>query len=272
MLKKAMYGWMAALLFASGAVLAQETPSIDQVYKAAQSGNLNEAQRMMDVVLAQHPDSAKAHFIEAELSAKQGQMDKAASELGKAEELKPGLPFAKPEAVQELKSRISERHTNAMPVAQPASSGFPWGMLFVAGGAIAILFLIMRAISARNAVSSYQPAQRYGQPYGGSGPAYGAPYGQPYGGAPGGGMGSGIMGGLATGAAVGAGMVAGEALAHHFMDGNSSGGSSGNNITPVSDSWNDTPDNMGGNDFGIADDSSWGDSSNFADSGDSDWG
>ncbi len=271
MLKKAMYGWMAALLFASGAVLAQETPSIDQVYKAAQSGNLNEAQRMMDVVLTQHPDSAKAHFIEAELSAKQGRMDKAASELGKAEELKPGLPFAKPEAVQELKSRISERHTNAMSVAQPASSGFPWGMLFVAGGAIAILFLIMRAISARNAVASYQPARpSYGQPYG-SGQAYGAP-GQPYGGAPGGGMGSGIMGGLATGAAVGAGMVAGEALAHHFMDGNSSGGASGNNITPVSDSWSDTPDNMGGNDFGIADDSSWGDSSNFADSGDSDWG
>ena len=272
MLKKAVYGLLAAMLFASGIALAEETFSIDQVYKAAESGNLGEAQRMMDAVLAQHPNSAKAHFVEAEISAKQGQMDRASTELSKAEALKPGLPFAKPEAVQELKNRISDRHT--MTVAQPASSGFPWGMLFVAGGAIAILFLIMRAFSARNAMSSYQPARpSYGQPYGGSGPAYGAPpYGQPYGGAPGGGMGSSIMGGLATGAAVGAGMVAGEALAHHFMDGNSSGGASSGNINPVADSWSDSPDNMGGNDFGIADNSSWDDSSNFADSGDSDWG
>ena len=275
MLKKAVYGLMAAMLFASGIALAENSPSIDQVYKAAESGNLNEAQRMMDVVLAQHPNSAKAHFVEAEIAAKQGQMERASSELGKAEELKPGLPFAKPEAVQELKSRIGGRRSGAMSVAQPASSGFPWGMLFVAGGAIAILFLIMRAISARNAVSSYQPAQRYGQPQGyGNQPYAPQPYGQPYGGAApmSGGMGSTIMGGLATGAAVGAGMVAGEALAHHFMDGSSSGSSSGNNINPVADSWTDSPDNMGGTDFGIADNSSWDDSSNFADSGDSDWG
>ncbi len=272
MLKKAVYGLMAAMLFASGIVLAESSPSIDQVYKAAESGNLSEAQRMMDIVLQQHPNSAKAHFVEAELSAKQGQMGRASSELGKAEELKPGLPFAKPEAVQELKSQISGRH--AVSVAQPASSGFPWGMLFVAGGAIAILFLIMRAISSRNSVSSYQPAQRYGQPQTYGNQPYAQPYGQPYGGAApmSGGMGSGIMSGLATGAAVGAGMVAGEALAHHFMDGGSSGNSSGNNINPVADSWTDSPDNMGGNDFGIADNSSWDDSSNFADSGDSDWG
>ena len=267
MLKKAMYGLMAAMLIASGIALAENAPSIDQVYKAAESGNLAEAQRMMDVVLQQHPDSAKAHFVEAEISAKQGQMDKAASELGTAERLKPGLPFAKPEAVQDLKSRIS---AHASPVSagnfQPASSGFPWGMLFVAGGVIAILFMIMRAISSRNAVpvATYQPSMQ-SQPYG---PSYG---GQPYGAGMGGGMGGGIMSGLATGAAVGAGMVAGEALAHHFMDGSSSGGPTGN-ITPVSDSWNDTPDNMGGTDFGIADNSSWDDSSNIADSGDSDWG
>ena len=269
MLKKAIYGLMALMLIASGTALAEGTPSIDQVYKATQAGNLAEAQKMMDVVLQQHPDSAKAHFVEAEISAKQGQMDRAATELGTAERLKPGLPFAKPEAVQDLKNRIGA-HASPASAYQPASSGFPWGMLFVAGGVIAILFMIMRAISSRNAVATYQPARTYGQAYGNQ--PYGQPA-QPYGGGVmGGGMGSGIMGGLATGAAVGAGMVAGEALAHHFMDGNSSGGSSSGNIAPVADSWNDTPDNMGGTDFGIADNSSWGDSSNIADSGDSDWG
>ena len=268
MLKKAVYGLAALMLIESGTALAEATPSIDQVYKATQAGNLTEAQRMMDVVLQQHPESAKAHFVEAEISAKQGQMDKAASELSTAERLKPGLPFAKPEAVQDLKDRIGA-HASPVSAYRPASSGFPWGMLFVAGGVIAILFMIMRAISSRNAVATYQPAQPYGQTYGQPAQPYGGGMGG--GGVMGGGMGSGIMGGLATGAAVGAGMVAGEALAHHFMDGNSSGGSSGN-ITPVADSWNDTPDNMGGTDFGISDNSSWGDSSNIADSGDSDWG
>jgi hypothetical protein len=47
------------------------------------------------------------------------------------------------------------------------------------------------------------------------------------------------------------------------MDGNQSSGN-----TPVSDSWNSTPDSMGGQDFGIADNSSWSDNSNFADNSD----
>ena len=129
----------------------------------------------------------------------------------------------------------------------------------------------MRAISARNAPAypgNFQPGMQNGagspmpmQPYGGMGPM----------GQPGGGIGSGIMGGLATGAAVGVGMVAGEALAHHFMDG---GSSTAGNVAPVADSWGNTSDNMGGSDFGIADSSSWSDSSNVADSGSGggDWG
>ena len=68
-------------------------------------------------------------------------------------------------------------------------------------------------------------------------------------------------------------MVAGEALAHHFMDGGHNEVS--NNVAPVADTWgNNASDNMGGADFGIADNSSWDDSSSFAsnsDSGGSDW-
>lgn len=85
------------------------------------------------------------------------------------------------------------------------------------------------------------------------------------------GLGSQLMGGLATGAAVGAGVVAVEALMHHFMDGNKS--------APTSDhafsSFGNIPDlpstplnDMGGNDFGIADSSSWDDGGS---SSDSDW-
>lgn len=280
MFKKVIYGLLTAMLISNGIAFAEDSPTLDQVYKATQAGKLDEAQGMMNTVLQQHPNSAKAHFVEAEILAKQGQMGKAEAELNTAEQLKPGLPFANPQSVQNLKNRIgAARHASPASADnfQPAERGntFPWGLLLIGGGVIAILFFIMRAVASRNSVMAprnqpgYQPGmqgaapmQPYGQPYGGGmGPS---------GGVMGGGMSSGIMGGLATGAAVGVGMVAGEALAHHFMDGSSAG----SGVAPLADSWSDSSNNMGGADFGIADNSSWDDSSNIADSGDSgsDWG
>lgn len=254
-------------------VFADDSPTLDQVYQAAHSGHMDDAQRMMDQVLKEHPNSAKAHFVEAELLAKQGQMGRADEELKNAERLKPDLSFAKPQAVQELKALIYSNHRVSQPPVSnyqtESGSSFPWGLLLLGIGAIAIIALIMRAISARNAStypSNFQPGMQNNSPM--PNQPYGGGMGQM--GPTGGGIGSGIMGGLATGAAVGVGMVAGEALAHHFMDG---GRTDSGNIAPVADSWGSSSDNMGGTDFGIADNSSWSDSSNVADSGSGgDWG
>ena len=68
---------------------------MNQVHEAAAAGKFIEAQAMMDKVLAAHPNSAKAHFIDAELLAKQGKFERARTELATAERLAPGLPFAK---------------------------------------------------------------------------------------------------------------------------------------------------------------------------------
>jgi tetratricopeptide (TPR) repeat protein len=288
MFKNATYGLilLAATCLASGVAFADDAPTLDQVYQAAHAGKMDEAQGMMDKVLKEHPNSAKAHYVEAELLAKQGQMAKAGEELQRAERLKPDMSFATPQAVQDLRSRISGTHrvsqSSANPTYQPEPhSSFPWGMLFLGLGAIAVIVVIIRAMSARNPSAfpnGYQqggnspnPMQPYGgQPYGG--PSYGGGM-APMGGA-GGGIGSGIMGGLATGAAVGVGMVAGEALAHHFMDG---GQSAPAGASSVADNWgnsSNSANNMGGSDFGIANNSSWDDSSNIADnnSGGGDWG
>ena len=277
MLKNVSYCFvlLAAMCFSSGVALADDSPTLDQVYQTAHAGRLDDAQRMMDKVLKEHPNSAKAHFVEAELLAKQGQMVNAEEELKNAERLKPDLSFAKPQAVQDLRNLIANSHrVSQSPVNNYQSeqnNSFPWGMIFLGLGVIAIIVLVMRAMNSRNPAlfpSNYQPGMQ-------SGPSSPMPM-QPYGGgmAPGmgpmgGGMGSGILGGLATGAAVGAGMVAGEALAHHFMDG---GRSEANNVAPVADSWGNSSGNMGGQDFGIADNSSWEDSSNVADNNSDDWG
>ena len=66
------------------------------------TGHLDQAQQMMTQVLADHPTSAKAHYVQAELYAKEGKISPARSELGTAERLNPGLTSFSPRSVQEL--------------------------------------------------------------------------------------------------------------------------------------------------------------------------
>jgi hypothetical protein len=271
MLRKAILGFcLLTSAVLNNFAFADNAPTLHEVYQATRAGRLDEAQNMMSKVLQAHPNSAKAHYVEAEILAKQGDLSKAGGELNNAERLEPGLPFAKPQAVRELKSIIASAQHAGQPVLsgiQPATgTNFPWGILLLGVGAIVAIVFFVRAMNARNPnnfPNGYQPngPTTFGtpmQPYGSSGIGPMSPAG--------GGMGSGIMGGLATGAAVGVGMVAGEALAHHFMDGNNA-----NTASAATDSWGNTPNDMGGTDFGIADNASWDDSSGIADVGGDDW-
>jgi uncharacterized protein len=257
-------------------VFAEEDATMHQVYLAAESGKLNEAQSMMDKVLRDHPNSAKAHFVEAELLAKQGLFSNAAIELNTAERLQPGLPFVKPEALQNLKSRIASTSNGVMQpnnarqsMPSTAKEWMPTALLILGIGLIVLLIGFM---SRRNPMMA--PANSYGNVPGTNMPPVGASgagtvMGQPATG----GMGSGIMGSLATGAAMGAGVVAGEALMHRFIDGDK------NSVIPETSfhdasPWNTSNnfsdnDDMGGTDFGISDASSW-DDDGAGDGGD-DW-
>jgi Tfp pilus assembly protein PilF len=81
-------------------------PTVDQIYQASRNGHLEQAQRMMDQVLLAHPDSSKAHYVQAELYAEEGHRERARSELARAERLKPGLPEVDPSAVRQLKATL----------------------------------------------------------------------------------------------------------------------------------------------------------------------
>jgi hypothetical protein len=246
-------------------VLAAD-PSVDQVYQAARTGHLAEAQQLMDQVLKDHPNSAKAHYVEAEISARARNYGRAREELATAQRLDPSGGFAKPESLaalqRELASGGSARgptgyYTTTAPRVEHRS--FPWGivLLVVAGVVIAWALLARRA-----------PPPTYGGGYGGvvppGGPVGGGGYGVPPGygpvgyGPPVGGMGSGIVGGLASGLAIGAGVAAGEELVHHLVD------RDGNQIPAPPGYVPPPPDensNMGGNDFGVSDNSGWDDNS-----------
>ena len=263
---KSLFGAFALALAFNVAlpIYAADQFSLHDVYQAADAGNIARAQSMMEQVLRDHPNSAKAHYVEAQLLAKEGKLAAASAELSTAERLKPGLPDEKPQAVQELKAVIAGQHVGHVNNVRPQESqgGFGIGSILLVLVLIGFIFFVGRAMGRRNNPVVYPPGSYNGgnAPYG-QAPYGAAPYGgAPYGGAPmGGGMGSGILGGLATGAALGAGIVAGEELMHHFTDGDGNTHSNGMiNDANAGDSWTDS-NNMGGNDFGVTDTGSWDD-------------
>ncbi|MES2208258.1 MAG: tetratricopeptide repeat protein [Pseudomonadota bacterium] len=252
---------------------AQDTITMHQVYQAAQAGKFEEAQVMMDKVLRDHPNSAKAHYVQAELFAKQGQINQAKTELNTAERLAPGLPFAKPQALQSLKAKlsVSDSHVARKSLQSPqypakpnlAQSGGIPSFVWIAGVLLLAFFIIRLIFRSFSGILG-------GNRYGNSGGVGGVPGGGGMGNAPGygggnGGAGSGLLGSLASGAAMGAGLVAGQALANRFM-----GNHQENAVNPLEN--NDPNSNMGGADFGVADNSSWDDgSSNVSFSNDDEW-
>jgi hypothetical protein len=277
------------MLLVWGAAVAQTEPTMDEVYGAAKSGQLDKAQTMIQQVLIGHPNSAKAHYVQAEIAARQGQLPRAREALANAERLAPGLPFAKAESVRALRTQLgggasaAPAAATATPLDEtaPAAKSLPWGLILLFGGAgIALLiFLVNRASRPRPSVfGNAMPAANAGlngpQAFGGQAPApygpqggmpYGQqPYGQPHGPqngqqyAPhqGPGMGGRIMGGVATGLAVGAGFMAAEAIGRNLMGGEegkeANAAAPENNYAPA-----DANAYMGGQEFGIQDSGSW---------------
>jgi uncharacterized protein len=255
-------------------VFADDLPTADQIFQAEKAQHYDQAQQMISQVLRERPNNAKAHYVQAELFAKQGYLTQARSELSEAERLDPQEKFADKGSILELKRQVGAPSHRATSATNSTAEGFaprtgfhfPWGAILILAVVIGVLMMIFR----RRPTYNQYPA--------GGGPGVGSPgYGpQPgYGPPPmgGGGVGSGIVGGLASGLAVGAGVVAGEELAHHFLDGDRRQGSG---FVPSADANEPNPNSngdMGGNDFGVNDPGSWDDGGGGGggDGGGGDW-
>ena len=194
-----------AMLLVCGAAVAQTEPTMDEVYGAAKSGQLDKAQIMIQQVLIGHPNSAKAHYVQAEIASRQGELPRAREALANAERLAPGLPFAKAESVQALRAQLGGSASAAPAAATaapfdeapPAAKSLPWGLILLFGGAGIALLIFLAKRSSRPKPSVFgnaMPATNAGlngpQAFGGQapapyGPQGGAPYGQqggmPYG-------------------------------------------------------------------------------------------
>ena len=169
--------WLVVASFLSfGFAMSQTEPTLNQVYATAQAGKMDQAQVMMQQVLVAHPNSAKAHFVQAELYSRQGNLGKAREALATAEKLSPRLAFAKPEAVQALRAQLAAK--GAAPTARSVapvrsvvpdapSSSSSWGLpLLLAGAAIVAGYFIFR----KRVPQPYAQQPGYANPGGMSGP------------------------------------------------------------------------------------------------------
>jgi hypothetical protein len=95
-----------ALSALSSSAQAPPEPSMHQIYEAATTGHLDQAQEMITRVLANHPKSAKAHWVQAEVYAKANKTSLARSEVLEAERLNPGLSEISAKAVRQLKTEL----------------------------------------------------------------------------------------------------------------------------------------------------------------------
>ena len=275
--------WLVVASFLSfGFAMAQSEPSLSQVYATAQAGKLEQAQVMIQQVLISHPNSAKAHFVQGELYARQGNLGRAREALATAEKLAPGLPFAKSESVQALRSQLSAKSTpmalsgSTVRYAAPAtpSSSSAWGLpLLLAGGVIVLGYFMFR----RRVPAPFAQQPVYANQGGLSGPqTFGTgggegvmqpPYGQPAGS----GLGGRIVGGVATGLAVGAGVMAAEAIGRNLMGNHNQSAGQFDNFSNHNDQPIDRNTEMGGQNFGVNDPSSWDDGGSVDVGGGGDW-
>jgi hypothetical protein len=250
-----------ALSFASATFAA--SPTVDDVYQATRAGRIAEAEAMMQQVLTEHPNSATAHYVSAQVEYRAGHLDRARAEFAKAEQLSPGLPKESPQAVAQLRAGLSSGGmVRADRVPRTQGAHFPWMIFLLIGGAVVLLVMLFR----RNRQQTMMPPS-YGPGFGPNGaPGGPMPMGGPgYSYGPGVmNQGSGIMGNVASGLAVGAGIVAGEALARRFLEPGHPDyvdSSQQNYVDPNAD--------MGGNDFGAS--GGWDDGGGFSDGGGGDW-
>lgn len=231
-------GLLAALWLGS----AQALPTVDEVQATAQRGDYPAAEKMMREVVAAKPDSARAHYVLAEILAHERRFDEAAEHTHRARALDPALKFADPAKFSAFEQLLQREQAGAAKATVPAvvtaapplraapverSGGVPVWLLVV--GVVVFIWLVTRWMRSRTVVQS-QPAMAGG---GYGGPSYGPGYGPGYGPAPAQG-GSGMLGvGLAAAGGVAAGMLA-EKMLHEGHDERSFPRDTGGGLVPGS--------------------------------------
>jgi hypothetical protein len=229
-MRKTIVGMALAL----AALAAWALPTLEEVENEVRLGHLTTAESMMNEVVAARPGGARAHYMYAEVLARNGKFAEARDQARLARQADPQVRFTDPvkfasfEQLLEREQRASSARAGAAPAlpalpAPPAAAPTPAGgvpawiwLALIAVAAILVWrgFSRSRAAAASAGLAAGPNAMAPGVPpgYGPVGPAspgYGP--GSAYGGAPS--RSSGMLGtGLAAAGGFAAGMLADELL------------------------------------------------------------
>jgi uncharacterized membrane protein YgcG len=212
--------WLSGLLIVlvSASAFAADGPK--EVEAALQQGNYTLAEQELRQAIVEHPQSAKAHYMLAQVLAHEGNIGDAQKEAAQAKTIDPKISFTNPARFEHFQTELNQalapatarpaapviRNTQAEapPVAaEPRSSGSIWPWII---GAVIIVLLIGWFRRRQQGNMGNQPYGNPGNPgYGASGPQ--SPYGNNsypppgYQQAPGSGpgLGTSVLGGLAGG-------------------------------------------------------------------------
>jgi len=268
---------LTAVFVALACTLALALPTPKDINAAVEAGDFKRAETLLLEVLAEKPNSAKAHYELGEVLAREKRYDEALAQLKQARAIDPALKFASsPDKFQQVLDKVgaaaASAHavtqvpaaTSAAPAPERRDSGIPTG--YMLGGILLIVLVVVLIRRSNAATRAPQGMYPSAAPYGAGGamapqPGYGG-YGAP---AQGSGIGGAVIGGVA-------GLAAGYALSKALEGGHESGasaqrGSDSNGYVPMD---NPAPD-LGSFDSGSA--GGWdnaGDSGGGGDSG-GDW-
>jgi len=287
---------LTLVLLALTSVAASAADSPKDVQALIARGDYPGAETALRQAISEHPDSAKAHYVLAEVLAHEGNIGEAKTEATKAATLDPSTKFTDPAKFQHFQHELdaalappsarpsaatSARFSEPQPAARTEAGGQSHMTGWLIGGVILVLiifFLMRRRQNPTNQFGNgYPPAppMNGGQPYGN----------QPYGGYPGGNPGYAPPPSSGVGTAVAAGLgglAAGALLDEAFRShggGEQTHANAGNGFAnlgpdsstqtdPSSQAYNDLredPIDMGNND------SSWDDSSSGGGDDDNQW-
>jgi hypothetical protein len=277
---------LTLVLLALTSVAASAADSPKDVQALIARGDYPAAETALRQAVSEHPESAKAHYILAEVLAHEGNIGEAKTEASKAATLDPSTKFTDPAKFQHFQHELDAalappsarptaasptRFTEPQPAARTEAGGQSHMTGWLIGGVILVLIIFFLMRRRRN------PNTQFGNGYPPAPPMNGGqPYGnQPYGGYTGGGPGyapppsSGVGTAVAAGlGGLAAGALLDEALRSHNggEESRNVGGNGFANLGPDSssqpdpsaqayDDLRDDPIDIGNND------SSWDDSS-----------
>ena len=151
-----MKRWMALLMMAAVNLAAWALPTVDQVQAEVAKGNYAAAEVMMRDVIAERPDSARAHYVLAQVLAHNGRLDDARTAAQRARQLDPAISFTSRQGFEDFEralaqgarpgaaaatGKLGDRTSVpppdlAAPPPKPALPGWAWG---VGGAVVAVL-------------------------------------------------------------------------------------------------------------------------------------